>query len=69
MFGGTTVTRWIGERLRRDPPDSPDGRLGDEGIEFAQELIARRLALSDSSGWLRNRLYRAPNSPSAGERP
>ena len=69
MFGGTTVTRWIGERLRRDPPDSPDGRLGDEGIEFAQELIARRLALSDASGWLRNRLCRAPGSPSAGERP
>jgi hypothetical protein len=58
MFGGTTVTRWIGERLRRDPPDSPDGRLGDEGIEFAQDLIAGRLELSEASGWLRSRLCR-----------
>jgi hypothetical protein len=58
MFGGTSVTRWISEHLRHDPPDSPDGRLGDEGIEFAQELIAGRLELSEASHWLRTRLCR-----------
>jgi hypothetical protein len=58
MFGGTSVTRWISEHLRHDPAGSPDGRLGDEGIEFAQDLISGRLSLSDASAWLRGRLCR-----------
>ncbi|HEX5821896.1 MAG TPA: hypothetical protein VFY30_09030 [Solirubrobacterales bacterium] len=58
MFGGTNVTRWISENLRHDAPDSPDGRLGDEGIEFAQDLIAGRLELSAASTWLRTKLCR-----------
>jgi hypothetical protein len=61
MFGGTAVTRWISEHLRHDPPDSPDRRLGDEGIEFAQDLIAGRLELSETSSWLRTRLCRRPS--------
>jgi hypothetical protein len=60
MFGGTNVTRWISEHLRHDAADSPDGRLGDEGIEFAQELIAGRLELSEASTWLRTNLCRRP---------
>jgi hypothetical protein len=56
MFGGTVVTRWISENLRRDPADSPDGRLADEGIDFAQSLLAGRLSLSAASGWIRERL-------------
>jgi hypothetical protein len=66
MFGGTNVTRWIGEHLRHDPANSPDGRLGEEGIEFAQDLTGGRLSLSDASGWLRNRLCRAPSPPVSG---
>jgi hypothetical protein len=60
MFGGTSVTRWISEHLRHDPPGSPDGRLGDQGIEFAQTLVAGRLELSEASAWLRTRLCRPP---------
>ena len=60
MFGGTNVTRWISEHLRHDAADSPDGRLGDEGIEFAQDLIAGRLELSEVSAWLRTNLCRRP---------
>lgn len=60
MLGGTNVTRWISEHLRHDSPDSPDGRLGDEGIEFAQDLIAGRLELSEASGWVRAHLCRRP---------
>jgi hypothetical protein len=52
------VTRWIGERLRRDSPNSPDGRLGDEGLDFEEDLIAGRLELEDASDWLRSRLCR-----------
>jgi hypothetical protein len=61
MFGGTDVTRWISEHLRHDPPDSPDGRLGDEGIEFAQDLLGGRLELSEASDWLRTNLCRRPS--------
>jgi hypothetical protein len=60
MFGGADVTRWISEHLRHDAADSPDGRLGDEGIEFAQDLIAGRLELSEASAWLRTNLCRRP---------
>ena len=62
MLGGTNVTRWISEHLRHDAPDSPDGRLGDEGIEFAQDLIAGRLELSEVSTWLRANLCRRPSA-------
>jgi hypothetical protein len=62
MFGGTSVTRWISTHLRHDPPDSPDGRLGDEGIAFAQALLAGRLELSDASHWLRTNLCRRPSA-------
>jgi hypothetical protein len=56
MFGGSVVTRWISEHLRRDPADSPDGRLADEGIGFAHALLAGRLEPSAASGWIRERL-------------
>jgi hypothetical protein len=62
MFGGTNVTRWISEHLRNDSPSSPDGRLGDQGIKFAQDLIAGRLELSGASAWLRTNLCRRPSS-------
>ena len=62
MFGGASVTRWISENLRHDPPDSPDGRLGDEGIAFEQDLLAGRLELSDTSAWLRTNLCRRPST-------
>jgi hypothetical protein len=54
------VTRWISEHLRQDSPDSPDGRLGYEGIEFAQGLLGGRLQLSGASDWLRTDLCRRP---------
>ncbi|HEY6636359.1 MAG TPA: hypothetical protein VIZ61_01630 [Solirubrobacterales bacterium] len=56
MFGGPVLTRWISENLRRDPADSPDGRLADQGIDFAQALFAGRLQLRAASGWIRQRL-------------
>ena len=56
MFGGTVVTRWISENLRQDPAGSPDGKLADEGIDFAQSLLAGRLELSEASDWIRTRL-------------
>ena len=59
MFGGSALTRWISENLRRDPAGSPDGRLADEGIDFAQALLAGRLELSEASEWIRETLCKA----------
>ena len=59
IFGGGSLTRWISEHLRGDPADSPDGRLADQGIDFAEALLAGRLALSQASGWIRDRLCAA----------
>lgn len=59
MFGGSALTRWISENLRRDPAGSPDGRLADEGIDFAQALLAMRLELSEASEWIRETLCKA----------
>jgi len=58
MFGGSTLTRWISENLRRDPAGSPDGRLADEAIAFSQTLLAGRLRVSAASAWIRQRLCR-----------
>ena len=66
MFGGGDATRWISEHLRHDPPDSADGRLGEEGIEFEQALVAGRLDLDGTSVWLRDRLCRRPSGSAAG---
>jgi hypothetical protein len=62
MFGGANVTLWISQHLRHDSPGSPDGRLGDEGIEFAQDLLTGRLELSEASGWVRSHLCRRPSA-------
>jgi hypothetical protein len=59
VFGGSALTRWISENLRRDPAGSPDGRLADEGIDFAQALLAGRLELSEASEWIREKLCKA----------
>ena len=66
MFGGGTLTRWISENLRHDPPGSPDGRLGEQGIEFTQGLTAGRLQLSEASVWLRGRLCHPPSADVSG---
>jgi hypothetical protein len=62
MFGGAFVTRWISEHLRHDPADSPDGRLGDQGIAFEGALVSGRLEPSEASGWLLSHLCRRPTA-------
>jgi hypothetical protein len=56
MFGGEQPTRWISEHFRDDAPNSADGRLGDQGIDFAQNVISGRLALPGTATWIRERL-------------
>jgi hypothetical protein len=56
MFGGVQPTRWISEHFRDDAPNSADGRLGDQGIEFAQDLTSGPLAPAGTATWIRERL-------------
>ena len=58
MFGGASPIRWISENLRRDPAGTPDGRLGEEGIDFGTQVIAGKLALDETPLWLRSHLCR-----------
>jgi hypothetical protein len=55
-YAGPETTRLLAERLRDDPPDSPDGRLTDEAIAFADGLLARTIDVSEAGRWIRGRV-------------
>jgi hypothetical protein len=57
-FGGR-LTRWLSVAVLRDAPDTADGRLSDEAIEFARLISSGELAQSDAADWVRRRLCRA----------
>jgi hypothetical protein len=44
----------------RDPPDSADGRLSEEAIEFVRLVRSGELAQADAAGWVRRRLCHVP---------
>ena len=50
---GPSRTAWLSEHVRRDAPDSPDGRLTALAIEFASLLLEGRLATRDAGEWIR----------------
>jgi len=53
---GKRLTRLISIHLRRDPADSPDGRLTDLAIEFVRLLQDRSLDVADAPDWLGRKL-------------
>jgi hypothetical protein len=53
---GPGPTRWVSVRIRRDPADSPDGRLTDAAIEFAVGILHGDLSVADAADWIRGRL-------------
>lgn len=57
-FGGSQATRLVSIFARRDPLDSADGRLTEEGILFARAVQSGELELSETPGWLLDRLCR-----------
>lgn len=57
---GGPITRWLTTHILRDPPESPDGRLSDEAIEFVRRVRSGELAQADAAGWVRDRLCVAP---------
>ena len=57
-FGDAARIRLISIFVRDDPEDSPDGRLTDEGISFATQVLRGELALDQTPGWLLDHLCR-----------
>lgn len=53
---GSALTVWVSERLRRDARTSPDGLLTLLAVDFASELMSRRLPLSEAAGWIHSNL-------------
>jgi hypothetical protein len=53
---GAGPTRWLSVHVRRDPDDSPDGRLTELAIEFATALQDGRLDPKEAGDWIRRRL-------------
>ncbi len=57
-FGDSANVRRISIDLRRDPADSPDGRLTDEAIEFANGVLGGEIEVPEAPDWLLDRLCR-----------
>ena len=50
---GADRTRWVSVHVRRDAPDSPDGRLTDLAIEFAVGVLDGSLSPDRAGDWIR----------------
>lgn len=57
-FGGGQATRLISIFARRDPLDTPDGRLTEEGIAFSDLVLSGELELDEAPGWILDNLCR-----------
>jgi hypothetical protein len=64
-FGGGDPTRLISIFLRDDPAESPDGRLSDEAITFATEVLTGDLELDETPQWLLDHLCRRREAAAA----
>jgi hypothetical protein len=56
---GGRLTRWLSVAVLRDAPDTADGRLSDEAIEFTRLIRSGDLAQADAADWVRRRLCHA----------
>ena len=50
---GPRSTEWLSVHVRRDAPDSPDGRLTTLAVQFASALLGDTLATPDAGDWIR----------------
>ena len=57
-FGGIASTRLISIFVRDDPAESADGRLTDEAISFASQVLRGELELEEAPRWLLDHLCR-----------
>lgn len=50
---GPDPTEWTSVNVRRDAADSPDGRLTEAAIRFADGVLQGEIALRDAEDWIR----------------
>jgi hypothetical protein len=63
---GPRLTRWLSIHLGRDAPDSADGRLTDEALDFVRRIRSGELAPADAAAWVRSTICGAGTAtPSA----
>ncbi|GAA1963293.1 hypothetical protein [Agromyces allii] len=56
---GGRLAQWLTTYVLRDGPDTADGRLSAEAIEFVRVIRTGELAQSEAAGWVRSRLCAA----------
>jgi hypothetical protein len=56
---GARLTRWLSIHVRRDAPDSADGRLGEAALLFAASLLGGDLAVDAAANWIGSTLCTA----------
>jgi hypothetical protein len=57
---GAPATRWASVHVGRDHPDSADGRLSEEAIEFTRLVASGLLPLDQASRWISDHLCATP---------
>jgi hypothetical protein len=57
---GARATRWASVHVGRDDPDSADGRLSEEAIEFTRLVASGHLPLDQTSRWISDHLCAIP---------
>ncbi|MFF2371312.1 hypothetical protein [Agromyces sp. NPDC058110] len=56
---GGRFSLWLTTHVLRDGPDTADGRLSAEAIEFVRLIRSGELAQADAADWVRRRLCHA----------
>lgn len=66
---GPRLTRWLSVHVGRDAPDSADGRLTDEALDFVRLIRSGELAPADAGAWVRSTICGADAGPPPTLRP
>ena len=56
---GGRLSRWLTAHVLRDAPDTADGRLSAEAVEFVRVIRSGELEQADAAGWVRRNLCQA----------
>ncbi|MGI9822898.1 hypothetical protein [Agromyces sp. Marseille-Q5079] len=60
---GARISWWLTVHVMRDAPDTADGRLSADAIEFVRLVRTGELAQADAAGWVRRNLCGASANP------
>ncbi|MEJ3404809.1 hypothetical protein WDJ51_08695 [Rathayibacter sp. YIM 133350] len=63
---GGRLTRWASIHVGRDAPDTADGRLTEDAIEFSRLVLSGELAQTDAADWVRGHLCAGGGTAASG---